>query len=49
MAIGTLSKYRVRIEKFDDNSKRWTFLRDIPIKAVNQVDALHKAWMKKRK
>jgi hypothetical protein len=46
-AVGTLSKYRVTIEKLNGNSR--TMLCSIPIEAANQVDALHKAWKKKRK
>jgi hypothetical protein len=47
LALGTLSKYKVTIEKLDGNSP--TFLCSIPIKAASQIDALHKAWKKKRK
>lgn len=47
LALGTLSKYKVTIDKIDGRTT--TRLCSIPIKAVNQVDALHKAWKKKRK
>jgi len=45
-ALGTLSKYKVTIEKLDADSH--SFLCSIPIRAGNQVDALHKAWKKIR-
>lgn len=45
-ALGTLKKYRITIEVCDGNK---TKLITIPIKAVNLVDALHKAWKKKRR
>ena len=46
-ALGTLKKYRIIIETYDNN--KWTKLRRIQIKAVNIVDALHKVWKKKRR
>ena len=46
-ALGLLEKFRVTIEKRDGST--WTFLCSITVEAENQVDALHKAWKKKRK
>jgi hypothetical protein len=46
-ALGTLSKYKVMIERIDNG--RDTILCSIPVKAANVVDALHKAWKKKRR
>jgi hypothetical protein len=46
-AAGTLKKYRITV-RLEDKSGSTTLLT-IPVKAANPVDAIHKAWKKKRK
>ena len=46
-ALGSLTRFRVTVQKIE-GGETITLIR-IPIEAANWVDALHKAWKKKRK